>query len=345
MNDPQYSVIIPAYQAEATIGDCVRALNHQTVPRNRYEIIVIDDGSTDQTAEVARQAGADKVLTIPHGGPSAARNAGVEVARGEIVLFTDADCEPFPDWIERMTAPFVDPQVAGVKGVYRTRQQGPIARLVQMEYEFRYERMARLPAIDFIDTYAAAYRRDVFLREGGFPVEVPVPSVEDIDFSFRLAQAGYRLVFVPDARVWHTHPSTLKAYLARKARYGFWRGLIYLRYPEKRKGDTHTDPALKKQLALLLLMLLSAGGGILWHPLWVTTGGTFLAFLLTTLPFVRWAWPRDRVVAWTWPGVTLLRGLVQGAGLALGLLYHRWAHWIAQPRLGWTQENPLDSRP
>ncbi len=333
MSDPRYSVVIPAYQAEATIGGCIRALSHQTIPRDRYEIIVVDDGSTDRTAEVARRAGADRVLTILHRGPAAARNAGVEAARGEIVLFTDADCEPFPDWIERMTAPFADPQVAGAKGAYRTRQRGWIARLVQLEYEFRYERMARLSAIDFIDTYAAAYRRDVFLRAGGFPADVPVPSVEDIDLSFRLAQAGYRLVFVPDARVWHAHPATLRAYLARKARYGFWRGLIYLRYPEKRRGDAHTDPALKKQFALLLLMLLSAAGGILWRPLWGVAVGALLAFLLTTMPFVRWAWPRDRAVAGIWPGVTLLRGLVQGAGLALGLLYHscRRPRPIARP--------------
>jgi len=345
VSEIRFSVIVPAYQAEATIGKCVRALNEQTVPREHYEIIVVDDGSTDRTADVARQAGADRVLTIPHGGPAAARNAGAEAARGEILLFTDADCEPFPDWIERMTAPFADPQVAGAKGVYRTRQRSLIARLVQLEYEFRYERMARLPSIDFIDTYAAAYRRAVFLREGGFPTDVPVPSVEDIDLSFRLAQAGYRLVFVPDARVWHTHPSTLKAYLARKARYSFWRGLIYLRHPEKRRGDTHTDPALKRQFALLLLMLLSLAGGIIWRPLWLVAGGALLAFFLTTLPFVRWAGRRDRAVALAWPWVTLLRGLVQGTGLACGLLYHRWPRRTARPIPKKAQEFPSDPRP
>ncbi|MGQ9718185.1 MAG: glycosyltransferase [Anaerolineae bacterium] len=331
MNRPRYSVIIPAYQAEATIGACVRALNEQTVPRDRYEIIVVDDGSTDRTAEVARAAGADRVLTIPHSGPSAARNAGVEVAQGEIVLFTDADCEPLPDWIAQMTAPFADPHVVGAKGVYRTRQRNWIARLVQLEFEYRYERMARLPTIDFIDTYAAAYRRDVFLQAGGFPTDVPVPSVEDVDLSFRLAQAGHRLIFAPDARVWHTHPSTLKAYLVRKARYGFWRGLLYLRHPEKIRGDTHTDPALKKQFLLLLLTGLFIVGGIFWRLLFLGAVGTLLLFFASTLPFVRWAWGRDRAVAMAWPGVTLLRGLIQGAGLALGLLYHRWPRWRPRP--------------
>lgn len=333
MNRPLYSVIIPAYQAEGTIGPCVRALNEQGVPRDRYEIIVVDDGSTDRTAAVARQAGADRVLTIPHGGPSAARNAGVEVARGEIVLFTDADCEPWPDWIERMTAPFADPAVMGVKGIYRTRQRGLIARLVQLEYEFRYARMAGLSSIDFIDTYAAAYRRDLFLRYGGFATDIPIPSVEDIDFSFRLAQAGQRLVFVPDARVWHTHPPTLRAYLFRKVRYGFWRGLLYLWHPEKRRGDAHTDPALKKQFALIALTLLFLVTGLFWCPLLLGTAGSLIAFLGTTFPFVRWAWAQDRAVALVWPWVTFLRGLFQGAGLATGLVYHRWRCAVARSRV------------
>ncbi|MCS7287073.1 MAG: glycosyltransferase [Anaerolineae bacterium] len=324
MSSIRYSVIVPAYQAEATIGYCVRALNAQTIPRNLYEIIVVDDGSTDQTALVAHQAGADRVLTIPHEGPAAARNAGVEIARGEIILFTDSDCEPWPDWLERMTAPFVDPEVMGAKGVYRTRQRALMARLTQLEYEFRYERMARLSSIDFIDTYAAAYRREVFLRYGGFANDIPIPSVEDIDFSFRLARAGHRLVFVPDARVWHIHPSNLRGYLTRKARYGFWRGLLYLWHPEKRKGDAHTDPALKKQFALLALMVLSLVGGLFWRPLVLGVAVALLAFLWTTLPFVRWAWTRDRAVALAWPWVTLLRGLFQGAGLAVGLAYHRF---------------------
>ena len=122
VNVPDYSVIVPAYQAADVIGACVRALAQQTIERARYEIIVVDDGSTDATGDAAREAGADRVVRIPHGGPSTSRNAGIEAARGEVVLFTDADCEPAEDWIARMVAPLDDPQVMGVKGTYRTRQ-------------------------------------------------------------------------------------------------------------------------------------------------------------------------------------------------------------------------------
>ncbi len=316
----EYSVIVPAYQAADVIGACVSALTRQTLDRSRYEIIIVDDGSTDRTGAVAREAGADRVLRVPHGGPAAARNAGIEAAQGEIVLFTDADCEPADDWIARMTAPLIDPQIMGVKGTYRTRQSSLIARLVQLEFEIRYARMAELECIDFIDTYAAAYRRALLVEHGGFDTAFPIPSAEDVDLSFRLARAGHRLVFAPDAWVWHRHPATLRRYLARKARFGYWRALLYVRYPDKISGDAHTDPALKPQFALVALLGLAALAGLLWPLVWIAVALLLALFLGTTLSFVRWAWRRDRAVAVIWPGVTLLRVAVQGLGLALGLL-------------------------
>ncbi len=320
MAQPEYSVIVPAYQAVDVIGACVRALAKQTVDRARYEIIVVDDGSTDATGDVAREAGADRVVRISHGGPSTARNAGIEAARGEIVLFTDADCEPAEEWIACMVAPLNNPQVMGVKGTYRTRQSSLIARLVQLEFEIRYARMMELERIDFIDTYAAAYRRALLVEYGGFDTAFPIPSAEDVDLSFRLARAGHWLVFAPDAWVWHRHPGTLGRYLARKARFGYWRALLYVRYPDKISGDAHTDPALKSQFALAALLGLAMIVGVFWRPAWIAALLLLALFLATTLPFVRWAWRRDRAVATIWPGVTLLRVVVQGLGLALGLL-------------------------
>jgi len=323
VGQPEVSVVVPAYRAAQEIRHCVQALNRQTLPRQRYEILVTDDGSGDGTAASAREAGADRVLILPHQGPAAARNTGVEAARGEIVLFTDADCEPSPEWLERMIAPFADPRIMGTKGTYRTRQCMLMARLVQLEYEIRYQRMASQSRIDFIDTYAAAYRRALLLQCGGFDPTYPIPSAEDIDLSFRLARAGHWLVFVPEAWVWHRHPTTLPVYLARKGCYGFWRALLYRRYPEKTAGDTHTDPALKVQFVLVALVGLLGLGGLAWWPLALAGAGAFIAFLATTLPFVRWAWPRDRAVALVWPAVAFLRVLVQAGALAVGSVYHR----------------------
>jgi glycosyltransferase involved in cell wall biosynthesis len=333
----RYSVVVPAYQAADIVGQCVAALGVQSMPRDRYEVLVVDDGSTDETETVAAAAGADAVLRIPHGGPAAARNAGMAAAQGEIVLMTDADCVPSPGWIAAMVAPFADPAVMGTKGSYRTKQQGLIARLVQLEYEIRYERMARLPSIDFIDTYAAAYRRDVLEKERGFSTIYPLASVEDVDLSFRVARRG-RLIFVPEAWVWHRHPSTLRAYLRRKAMYGYWRALLYIKQPDKAAGDSHTDPMLKVQFVLVAAMVFLGVMGVLCRPvrrwLWGGAGVAKGAFMATTLPFVRWAWGRDRTVAAVWPGVVWLRALVQGTGLAVGLVAHRLRRMGRAPEMG-----------
>jgi glycosyltransferase involved in cell wall biosynthesis len=319
------SVVVPAYQAADVVGACVSALVKQSLSRDTYEVLVVDDGSTDETGAVAAAAGADAVLRVPHRGPAAARNAGVAAAQGEIVLMTDADCVPSPGWIEAMVAPFADPGVVGTKGSYRTKQRGWIARLVQLEYEIRYERMARLPSIDFIDTYAAAYRRGVLEEARGFSTVYPKASVEDVDLSFRIARRG-RLVFVPEAWVWHRHPATLRAYLRRKAMYGYWRALLYLKQPDKAAGDSHTDPALKVQFVLVAVMALLGALGLVSpkarRGAWASAGAAMGAFGVTTWPFVRWAWHRDRAVAVAWPGVVWVRALVQGAGLALGLVVH-----------------------
>ncbi|MBI5033475.1 MAG: glycosyltransferase family 2 protein [Chloroflexi bacterium] len=313
------SVVVPAYNAVKVLPVCLAALEHQT--HRPDEIIVVDDGSSDETEHVARRCGAT-VVKQSHQGPAAARNLGIQRARGDVILFTDADCEPLPDWVEKMIAPFSDPQVTGAKGAYRTRQQKLMARLVQMEYERRYERMRALPRIDFIDTYSAAYRRSVLIQYGGFDCAYPIPSAEDIDLSFRLAVANHLLVFVPEARVWHLHPTSLKTYLTRKGQYGLWRALAYLRHPEKTSGDAHTDPALKSQFVLVAAALAFFLAGVIWQPLFLVGLIPLALFEWSILPFVRWAWPRDRVVALVWSPISFARVTVQGMGLALGLIWH-----------------------
>ena len=167
-----FSVIVPVYNGADTLPRCLQALQAQTFPVDRFEIIVVDDGSTDGSAEVARSFGAPVVSQL-NAGPAAARNHGAKMARGDVLLFTDADCAPDPDWIERMAGSFEIPEVAGVKGIYRTQQRGLVARFVQAEYEDKYDRMRSLETIDFVDTYSAGYRTEVFWAFDGFDVSFP----------------------------------------------------------------------------------------------------------------------------------------------------------------------------
>src|SRR5512142_1220020 len=112
------SVIVPVKNGADTLGDCLQALLSQTglAYGSDYEIIVVDDGSTDGTARLAESFGVT-VHRQANAGPASARNAGAMLARGRYLAFTDADCTPAPDWLYEMVKPFEDPSVVGVKGV------------------------------------------------------------------------------------------------------------------------------------------------------------------------------------------------------------------------------------
>jgi GT2 family glycosyltransferase len=100
--------------------------------------------------------------------------------------------------------------------------------------------MLHKASIDFIDTYSAAYRRDIFIQNGGFNESFPFPSVEDQEFSFRLARKGYLMVFSPNAVVYHHHDRNIYEYLRRKFGIGYWKAIMLHWIPEKTFSDSHT---------------------------------------------------------------------------------------------------------
>jgi len=312
------SIIVPARDAASTLAACLDALGMQSLAEP-HEIIVVDDGSKDATAEIARRAGVT-CLTIPPSGPAAARNYGAQRARGEILLFTDADCVPAMTWAAELSSVFRDVSVVGAKGVYKTSQSGLTPRFVQAEYASKYERMARQSSIDFIDTYSAAYRRDIFLANGGFDIAFPAPSVEDQEFSFRLAKKGYRLVFVPKAVVYHQHDLTLREYVVRKFWIGYWKAALLRRHPEKAFGDSHTPPSQRWQIVLLALAGLGAmlsGSSPIFFALSLIG---LIAFGLSAIPFMIFIARYDRPVVFAAPLLLLTRAAALGAGLMMGFL-------------------------
>ena len=311
------SIIVPVYNGEETIKECLEALLDQSVARNEYEIIVVNDGSCDGTEELVR--GYDvTLLPQPNLGPAAARNRGAREARGEILLFTDADCAPTYTWIEEMIRPLQNSEIVGVKGVYRTRQRGLLPRFVQLEYESKYDKMAKDRYIDFIDAYSAGYRRAIFEENGGFDPVFPVPSAEDVEFSFRLARKGYTMVFAPQAVVHHHHDVSIWEYLRRKFRYGYWRVLVYTRYPEKIVTDSHTPFSLKMQVGLLLLLSPVLMGTPFWPQLSVIASLAFLLFCLSMFPFCAHALRKDLPVGLISPALIFLRAAALAVGCAVG---------------------------
>jgi glycosyltransferase involved in cell wall biosynthesis len=320
---PAYaSVIVPTYNRADRIGYCLDALLSQdcTLP---FEIIVVDDGSTDNTIELLAKFPAVRVISQANAGPAAARNRGVRAAAGKIVLFTDDDCEPFPNWLTEMLKPFADPEVMATKGIYRSRQPELIARFVQLEYEDRYRLMASQPVIDFVDTYSAAFRRDQFIDIGGYDTSFPVACCEDSELSYRMSAHGWRMVFVQTAIVWHQHPTTLSRYWRRKVKFAFWRIPAVKMTPSKMVKDSHHPQLMKLQLLFLPLFvvgLLSDLYGLsLIRPMSLLVIGLFV---LSTMPFALSAFRKDPIVGLLSPAILAARSSAQLIGVTCGLLFH-----------------------
>lgn len=314
------SIIIPTFNGADRIGNCLGALLKEKA-HNDVEIIVVSDGSTDNTADVVRRYPTVRLVSQTHAGPAAARNRGALEACGEIILFTDDDCVPAPNWLNAMRASFRDLAVVGAKGVYRTSQKCPIARFVQAEYEDRYRLMTALEHIDFVDTYSAAFRRASFLAIGGYDTSFPVACAEDVDLSYRMSAEGWIMKFVPSAVVYHTHPGTLRGYLSKKYKFAFWRVFALRKNPEKVVKDSHTPQLMKLQLlfppAMLTAFILD-----LWLGQPFPASGLVLAiFLASTLPFAGRAFRKDPLVGLLSPFLLAARACAQLAGVIGGTIH------------------------
>lgn len=315
------SVIVPAYNAAATLPSCLQALQSQDWNHaSPFEVIVVNDGSYDETARLARDCGA-RVVEQAHQGIGAARNLGVRCAQGNFIAFTDADCAPARDWLYQITRPFADPEVMGVKGVYATKQRGLIARFAQAEYEEKYDRMRGAERIDFVDTYSAAYRNSVFDQNRCFDERFS-RSGEDTEFSYRLAENGCKLVFAPRALVYHRHPETFAGYFRRKFFGGYWRVWMYKMHPRKILSDSHTPQSLKLEMGLALAIIAGVLLSLVYTPALVLPAGAVITFLLVSLPFAISTWRRDRMVAVLAPFFLLWRAFALDVGFFTALVIH-----------------------
>jgi glycosyltransferase involved in cell wall biosynthesis len=320
-NDPvSVSVIIPTFNGAARIRHCLDALLQQTTGRE-IEIFVVDDGSTDETAGVVQGYPKVRLIRQSNAGPAAARNRGASEARGEIVLFTDDDCVPTPNWVEAMLAPFADSDCVGVKGVYRTRQTQIAARFVQIEYEDRYRLMAGLSSIDFVDTYSAGFRRDRFLEMKGYDTSFPLACAEDIELSYRMSAQGWEMKFAPNAVVYHTHPDALARYLKKKYKFAFWRVLAVRKNPTKAIKDSHTPQLMKIQLLFGPALVVAA---VFDSATRTAVPASFLvlaAFFLSTLPFTLRAIRKDTLVGLVSPAFLAARSFAQALGVCAGIFH------------------------
>jgi cellulose synthase/poly-beta-1,6-N-acetylglucosamine synthase-like glycosyltransferase len=315
------SIIIPAYNAEKTIKQCLESIMNQDYADD-YEVIVVDDGSTDSTPRIVSEFSKVRLIRQKNAGPAFARNKGALGAKGEIILFTDSDCIPGPSWISEMLKPFSENnEVVGVKGSYKTRQKEIIARFVQLEYEDKYNYMLKSDYIDFIDTYSAGFKKTVFIEMNGYNTEFPVACAEDIELSYRISSRGYKMVFNPNTIVYHTHPSRLPDYLKKKYKFAYWRMLAVKKNPKKLIKDSHTPQLMKLQLlfppVIFINILLSLISGKFVFILFLM----LLLFVLTVIPFAFQAIKKDLTVGLLSPFFLFLRASSQFLGISGGILY------------------------
>lgn len=319
------SVIIPAFNSKDRIGKCIKSVLKQDF--KNLEVIVVNDGSNDSTAETAKKAGA-KVYSKMNQGPAIARNFGAQKAAGKILVFMDDDCIAQKNWLFEMVKLFEDPKVAGVQGAYKTTQTELCARFSQIEIEDRYDRIKKAKKIDWIGSYSAAYRRDVFFEFNGFDSSFSAASGEDPELSFKISKAGHKLAFNPNAVVFHRHDSSFKAYFRRKFFRAYWRVLLYKKHRDKIVSDSYTPQSIKLQITIFALMLLAPFCTFIFG-----TGIVFLAMVellffallfATTIPFTAKAIRKDFEVGLVSPPILIGRSVVFLMGLVFGGLKGVW---------------------
>ena len=196
------SVVVPTRNRARRLAALLGALEAQTLPCDDFEVIVVDDASTDETARVLEERGAgplrlQAVRRSDPRGPAVARNVGWQLASGEVVAFTDDDCEPAPQWLEQLQAAAAASPGAAVQGL-----TGPIPR--EEDRIGLFTRTLQVGQLGpWYQTCNVAYPRALLERLGGFDERYPSPGGEDTDLAWRAIEAGERIVLAPDALVHH----------------------------------------------------------------------------------------------------------------------------------------------
>ena len=211
------SIIIPAYNAEKTIAQCLTSVQNLDWD-GELEIILVNDGSTDRTAEIAGTFSGVKVISVPNGGAPRATNIGIQTARYDVVASVDADIILERDWLKKTIPWFEDPTVAGVTGYVQGAGRKLIGRITGYHTELRHSRRSQY--VDAMGSANTAYRRQAITQVGMFDEQMKIGY--DTDISQKLRSAGYLLVFNKEAKCRHYWREDLKGYLKQQCGYAYY---------------------------------------------------------------------------------------------------------------------------
>ncbi|MFC1680727.1 glycosyltransferase [Pseudomonadota bacterium] len=229
---PTMSVVVCSYNGAKTIRDTLKGLEKLDYPESCHEIIVIDDGSTDDTSEIA----ADYPVTLirtENRGLSAARNLGLQHATGQIVVYIDDDAYPDPDWLKYIAHAFGNSDHAGIGGPNLSPPDDPfVAMCVSYSPGDPKHVLISDELADHIPGCNMAFQRTALLEIGGFDDQFRVAG-DDVDICWRLQDHGQTLGFSPAAVVWHHHRKSIKAYWKQQRGYGKAEALLDAKWPDK----------------------------------------------------------------------------------------------------------------
>lgn len=227
---PSTSVIVCTYNGSATLRECLQGIEELDYPD--YEAIVVDDGSTDATAAIAEEYNV-RLIRTENRGLSAARNAGLEAATGEIVAYIDDDARPDRHWLRYIAAGLAGTPHAGVGGPnVAPPTQGLVAECVGATPGGPIHVLLSDREAEHIPGCNMAFRRSALEQIGGFDPQFRIAG-DDVDICWRLRDAGWTLGFSPGAMVWHRRRSSIRAFLRQQRQYGRAEALLERKWPER----------------------------------------------------------------------------------------------------------------
>lgn len=322
MSSSGITLVIPGRNVSATVEKCLQSVVGLREQSQLEEIIFVDDGSTDDTADKVSKFDVRYIKGSGQGAGSA-RNLGWRAAETPLVWFIDSDCVAEPNALAILMEHMNDPLVAGVGGSYTNLfPESLLACLIQEEIAERH--LAMRQEVNFLATFNVLYRREQLEAVNGF--DERFAKAQDAELAFRIRARGGRLLFDPRSRVGHHHPRELWPYLKTQKQQGYWRAWLYFEYPEKMSGDSYSGfiDHIQPPLAMLSLALLPLG------PLALAAGPVMAALGAAQAPMT-WRLVRrtgDARYCFFGP-MSFIRAYARGIGMSQGILeaavsrYHR----------------------
>ena len=305
------SIIVPVFNNESTLDKCLRSLISQKFKGGNHEIIVVDDGSIDNSKNIINTYSVKVLKNNVKTGAYAARNYGIANASGEILVFTDATCYPCSDWLQNLILEFADNQIGCVAGQILS---APPRTLVQNFSKERRTHDMHSNLNREIVSFACgnvAIRREVFESIGLF--DESLESGGDGDFAFRVYLDGkFRVAYQPSACVYYNHRDTLGGLLKQAFKYG--RGIARFRL------NFHGSSGANKSVSLLLNMVI----------LLIQLGGVVI---IPWKILKEYQQTQNLMTAFVYPSIDKLHSIWSQSGIVVGLIQYRGQNRSPIPKL------------